>query len=80
MAIATGGLLFGFGRWHSGIQKQIDAMSEVQLEIAKLQAEKLKLEIQQLSAPTPGNAQLEHAPAIRQASLWTDLARLLLAR
>ena len=55
-------------------------MSEVQLEIAKLQAEKLKLEIQQLSAPTPGNAQLEHAPATRQASLWTDLARLLLAR
>ena len=43
-ALATLGLIYGFGKWHKEVQPISDEMAKVQLDIAKLQLAKLRAE------------------------------------
>ena len=43
--VAVFGLIYGFAKWHKDLQPVIDETAKVQLEIAKLQLEKMKREL-----------------------------------
>lgn len=72
IAFAFYGIIYGFWVWRREIQPMVDAQNKAQLELLQLQAEKLRLENQELANSLSVNEPVQNsAPGVLAALIRT---------